>query len=199
MSEPVLRIAIPSTDGRVHIQTAITLHAVRALLGRPVQWMLPETSGISKCRNLVLDGARGLNPDLTHGWMLWLDSDMVVPGEFARTLADDIVEAEQRGLSWCANYPMANGQSVLMRPDGEHYTAAELLALPMWAPLGWGALGLAYVDMPFGYRFHEDSRGEDAYLHDEASIQFHFARNLKAVHHKAQHLVGPATWEPADA
>lgn len=189
-----LFVAIPSADGRIMIDAVPTIVQAAALLLRPLCLLAPRATGISRCRNLVLDMAREASGQ-DHAWILWVDSDMVVPGQFAQALADDIAWAEQNGRNWTTNTPMADGMNVLMDADGRHLTNDEVQALPQWADVPWGGLAFAYTYMPLDYRFHEDSRGEDWHLHDELDLRFAFARNLKVLHHKERALVGPATWE----
>lgn len=189
-----LLVAIPSADGRMLIGAVPTILLAAAHLQRPLHIIAPRATGISRCRNEALQMASEATGE-DHAWILWMDSDMTVPPEFARALADDIAWAEANDRNWTTNTPMADGRNVLMDADGRHLEDHEVDAIPQWGDVAWGGLAFAYARMPLAYRFHEDSRGEDWHLHRELDLRFAFARNLKVLHNKERALVGPATWE----
>ncbi len=152
MGRETLIIAVPSHDSRAVIQSLLELMQVGQDLGRAVWVVTSEASNIPRCRNLVLDRIRERIAPSERPWVLWVDSDMVIPLNHHAMIARAIEWAESHEKALVANYLMANGRSVMMRsrdPEhAQHYSLAELEALPPYAEIGMSGLGFVYLRQP---------------------------------------------------
>lgn len=190
-------LALPTLDGRAYPETLLTVIEATNLLGRQFHMLRASSTGVSRVRNEIMDMLARRNPDARTVRVLWVDSDIQLNMPFARPLADAITAAETGGFGWAANYRRGNGQNVCMAENGRPYTDDELRAMAEWAPIPYAGLGLAYLDMPLGYRFHEgaDGSGEDANLFRDTGMDLRLCRSLGPVHMKQVAMVGPRTWE----
>jgi hypothetical protein len=72
-------VAIPTRDGQVLIHTVFELFFLGKMLGRPLRFLIGEAGNIPRSRNLVMEYARTLAEPATMAWLLWIDSDILIP------------------------------------------------------------------------------------------------------------------------
>lgn len=180
-----LIIALPTHDDRVVVQTLLELLKVGNVLGVSAHVFSSEASNIPRARNQVLAQIRQRFPNWENPWVLWVDSDIVVPMNGHQPILEAIRWAQAHRKIVIANYLMANGIPVVMRPDGTHFTLEEIAALPDYSPIGLAGLGFAYLPQPLDYVFHADRVGEDVYLwRDHPEWSLHLAKNVRLGHRK---------------
>lgn len=155
----------------------------------PVHFLVGEAGNIPRSRNKVLEEARKHVGDQGTAWILWLDSDIVIPPGGHRALADAVRWSDATHMAWTANYRMATGENVVMRErtaDGaHHFTNAELAALPEWAEVGMSGMGCCYLPTNAAYMFHADVLGEDIHFFlDHPDLRLHFAKHIEVKHKK---------------
>jgi hypothetical protein len=183
-------VAIPTHDGRAVVHSLIELASLSQLLGG-VRVVTGEGSNIPRTRNLLMDLIRQATPPPPNpAWVLWIDSDILLPLGTANIVAKYIDTAIKTERPWLANYFMANGQSVLMKDrtlvHARHYSREELAALPDWAEIGMGGFGFAFLPMSLDYEFHADKAGEDIHFWlDHPHLTVHFAKGIALKHRKA--------------
>lgn len=193
-------LGIPSHDGRVVIESLVELVQVANRVGG-LQIEPAEGGNIPRARNAVMDrvyhAAGGTyairtqdpNPPAPQ-WVLWLDSDILIPVGTAPLLADYLNTGRATDRQWLANYHMADGQSVLMKDrtlyGARHYGLDELICLPDWAAVGMGGFGLSFLKMDLTYEFHANAAGEDIhYWLDHPDEKVYVAKQLLLKHRKA--------------
>ena len=163
-----LIVAIPSQDGRAAIFILLELHEVSRFLDRSMVLVSGEASNIPRSRNAILDQVRTRYPDRETTWVLWVDSDIVVPRGSTVAIGEALRWAEAHQVGVVANYRMATGQNVVMvHRDpalNHHMTDAEWQALPDYAEVGMSGFGFAYLPQPLHYIFHADTTGEDIHF-----------------------------------
>jgi len=193
--ESEIIVGIPTHDQRSLVLSILELTALSTLLHRRVQFVIGEGSNIPRSRNAVVEQIQRTQAGRATAWMLWLDSDILVPPGSAPIIAEAIRWAEVTHVAIVGNYRMSTGQSVLMDrrgPDGvpHHYTDAELAALPRPFPeVGLAGLGFTYCEQPLAYRFHADIVGEDTHFWwDHPELHIHWIPRLRLGHHKSQML-----------
>ncbi|MCY0909859.1 MAG: hypothetical protein OWR62_15890 [Sulfobacillus thermotolerans] len=184
-----LIIAMPTHDSRAVIQSLLELLQVSQDLARPVWVVTSEVSNIPRARNLVLDRIRDRVPATDHPWVLWVDSDIVIPLDSHRVIAGALRWAEEHNRAITANYLMGSGVSVLMKSrdptKAHHYTARELDALPPYAEVGMSGFGFLYLRQPLDYTFHADRVGEDVHFWwDYPETRLFYARQIPLGHKK---------------
>ncbi|PSR20293.1 MAG: hypothetical protein C7B45_15610 [Sulfobacillus acidophilus] len=184
-----LLVGLPTHDGRAMVHSLTALSRVGSALGRPVQFLIGEAGSIPRSRNLVLDMARR-RPEVDDvTWILWLDSDILIPADAVDAMVHAILWSESTDKSWVAHYRMADGTSVLMREKSahaRHYTADEIQQLDNFAEVGLAGLGLAYIKTDVRYIFHSDELGEDVHFFlDQPHLTIHLAKDIRVLHRKA--------------
>lgn len=179
-------VGMPTRDGQALIQTLHELIALGHTLRVPVHFLVGEAGNIPRSRNLVMEQARARSFGSRTAWILWIDSDILIPRGGNVMVAEAIRWSWETKNAWAASYRMANGQSVLMRDhDGGHYTPEELASLPAWAPIAMSGLGCAFVQMDLDYVFHADVLGEDVhFFRDHPNLDLHYARDVRVNHRK---------------
>ena len=185
-----LIVAIPSQDGRAAIFTLLELHEVSRFLDRSMVLVSGEASNIPRSRNAILDQVRTRYPDRETTWVLWVDSDIVVPRGSTVAIGEALRWAEAHQVGVVANYRMATGQNVVMvHRDpalNHHMTDAEWQALPDYAEVGMSGFGFAYLPQPLHYIFHADTTGEDIHFwRDNPQIRLHGAKQIHLGHRKS--------------
>lgn len=184
--EAVLHVAIPTHDMRAVVPTIVELLAVGKHLNRRVHFLVMEASNIPRGRNMILQQLREQCPGSTTVPVLWVDSDIVLLSGQINTIADAIRWADESHRPIVANYPMADGRSMLIaNAVGDHYTEAELQALPNFANVMMAGFGFLYLDQPLEYLFHADRTGEDIYFWLENShLHPCLAKQIRIQHRK---------------
>jgi hypothetical protein len=188
--ETPLYVAIPTHDSRTVVQTMIELASLSAHVGK-ISVLTAEGGNIPRTRNMCMEMLRRqdpIPPDPT--WVLWVDSDILIPAGSAPMLAQYITEGITSNRPWLAHYRMADGRSVLMKEralyNAQHYSDEELIALPDWSPVGMGGFGLALLPMDLAYQFHADMAGEDIHFWlDHPDLIVHIVKGLRLQHRKA--------------
>ena len=202
-----LIIAMPTHDSRAVVQTMLELMQVGREMGRSVMVVSSEASNIPRCRNLVLDRIRKYVSPPERPWVLWVDSDILIPPDSHRTIVEALTWAETHERCIAANYMMGNGVPVLMRSrDPEqayHYTPAELEEMPTYAEVGMAGFGFVYLRQPLDYLFHADRVGEDVHFWwDYPDIRIYWAKQIRLGHKKSVLLMPEGTGlspEPPDS
>lgn len=209
-STPIAYLAIPSHDGRMPIQTMVTLTQTVNLLG-PMALKTAELGNIPRARNACLEqiyvAAGGQHYATVEGipapmllrvqdptppppqWVLWIDSDILIRPDMAPVLAGYMQRAMEEGDGFLTHYNMADGTTVLMKDrrlyGARHYTRSELIALPDWAEVGMGGFGLAFLKMDLAYEFRATSAGEDIHFFlDHPDLTVHVAKQIILQHRK---------------
>lgn len=182
-----LYVGIPTHDGRAIINSMFEIVAVGLRLERRVRVWIGEAGNIPRARNTVLDQARQYASE-SPAWILWIDSDIIIPPGGHHAIAEAIQWSESSGTGWVANYKMSDGQNVLMKErrlyGSPHYSQQEIEQLPDWAEIGMSGLGLAFLPVALDYEFHADRAGEDThYFLDYSDLQVRFAKKIK-IHHR---------------
>jgi hypothetical protein len=184
-----LLVGLPTHDGRAMVHSLTALSQVGSALGRPVQFLIGEAGSIPRSRNLVLEMARQRPEVVDTAWILWLDSDILIPADAVEAIVQAILWSESTDQSWVAHYRMADGASVLMRERSAratHYTVKDLQELNNFAQVGLAGLGLAYIKTDVHYIFHSDELGEDVHFFlDQPNLSIHFAKDIRVLHRKA--------------
>ena len=186
-----LVVAIATHDRRAVIQSLLTIQKVADQWARAVLFVVGDGSTIPASRNRVVSTLAERFPRDTTLWVLWLDSDILVPAGDAPRLRAALAWAETTGVAVVGDYRMATGQHVLMaaRPDCpfHHYSDEELAALPRPYPrVDLAGFGLTYVPQPLGYEFYADTVGEDIHFWwDHPTLAVHWIDGLTLVHRKA--------------
>ncbi len=185
--EPVLRVAIPTHDMRAVVPTIVELLAVGKHLQRRVHFLVMEASNIPRGRNMILHRLREQYPGDKFVPVLWVDSDIVLLSGQVDTIADAIRWADRFHRPIVANYPMADGRSMLIaNAAGDHYTEAELQALPNYADVMMAGFGFLYLpEQPLDYVFHADRTGEDIYFWlENRNLHPCLAKQIRIQHRK---------------
>lgn len=185
-----LIVGIATHDQRAMIQSVMQLRRIGQLLQRPMQFFIGDGRTIPESRNRVVEAIVARYPREEAVWMLWLDSDILIPPNSASTIADAINWAESQQVCVVANYRMVTGQNVLIanREDPfHHYTDEELVGLPKPYPrVELAGLGFTYLHQPLAYRFYSDTTGEDLHFWwDHPDLPVHWIDTLRLVHRKA--------------
>ncbi len=185
-----LSVGIATHDQRAMIQSIMQLRMVGQLLQRHVQFFVGDGGTIPESRNRVVEAIAARYPREEAAWMLWLDSDILIPPDSASTIATAIKWAESQQVCVVANYRMVTGQNVLIatrEAPFHHYTDEELGTLPKPYPrVALAGLGLAYLHQPLAYRFYSDVTGEDLHFWwDHPDLSIHWIDTLHLVHRKA--------------
>lgn len=183
-------IGLPTQDGRAVVVSCLELVLAGRVMQRMMRMMLGETSDISKSRNIVMDQVRnavGKNEGTV--WVLWLDSDIVLPPNSHQLIVNAIRWSEATGKAWVANYKMSDRRNVIIKQRGyyntDFYTDEEIAALPPYAEIGMGGFGLAYLPMDLSYVFHSDRWGEDIHFFmDQPNLKIHLAKEIVINHKK---------------
>lgn len=189
MVHPLL-VGIPTHDSRVVVHSMVELTNLANCLEGGIDIFTAEGGNIPRTRNMVMDQIRRVTPKGEDPvWVLWLDSDILLPAGSAAIIAQYVQEGRESMRAWLAHYHMANGQSVLMKDRtlyrARHYTHEELTTLPDWAEIGMGGFGLAYLPMALDYKFHADAAGEDInYFLDHPDLTVHLAKSIVLKHRK---------------
>ncbi len=185
-----LIVGIPTHDGRAMINSCMELVALGGVMRRVTKLMLGEAGNIPRARNIVMDEVRKeLNRETGIAWVLWLDSDILLPTRSHLAIANAIQWSEQTGKAWVANYKMGNNKNVLLKQRdlyvAEHYTDEELNNLPPYAEVAMSGFGLAYLPMDLSYLFHADRWGEDVhFFNDHPNLKVHYAKDIVLNHKK---------------
>ena len=160
-------VSIISHDNRAVAKSIADLGAVANILGRRFILNMQIGTGIPPARQRCLDAIKKFFPDQKEAYTLWIDSDIIL-NDNPDTIAKYITEAEQRGVSFTANYRtidvLANRMWNVAGPEwGKHYTDDELKnAKPFDLKCGNSGLGLCYLKMPLDYKFRmTHNEGED--------------------------------------
>lgn len=185
-----LIIAIPTADMRAVVPSILELHHVSQLLARPIRFAVAEASSIPRSRNAVLEQLRTAHSDRSSVWVLWMDSDIVIAPDSARSIAVAIRWADENQAGIVANYRMTDGRSVLMTTrDPEttkHYTDIELSQIEDFSPIGMAGFGFLYLPPPLNYVFRSDLLGEDIHFWlDHPSLPLHWAKHIQLGHKKS--------------
>lgn len=180
-------VAIPTRDGQVLIHTVFELFSLGKMLGRPLRFLIGEAGNIPRSRNLVMEQARTLAEPATMAWLLWIDSDILIPSGMHTHIAHAIRWAENSRRAWIANYRSGDGLNVLIRErratNVHYYSDGELDTLPPYASVGMGGLGCAYLPMNLSYTFHADVPGEDIHFFlDPPDLRVFYAKSVLVKH-----------------
>ena len=157
---------------------------------RIMKLLLGEAGNIPRARNIVMDEVRKeLKRDSGIAWVLWVDSDILLPAFSHKAIANAIHWSEQTGKAWVANYKMASNQNVILKQrdyyHAEHYTDEEISNLTPFAEIAMSGFGLAYLPMDLSYLFHADRWGEDVHFFmDHPDLKVHLANNIIINHKK---------------
>lgn len=186
--DPLL-VGVPTHDGRAMITSITALSRVGNILDRPVVFLIGEASNIPRSRNLVMDEARSRAEVKESAFILWMDSDIMIPASSVPAIVQAIMWSHDTQQNWAAHYRMATGDSVLIaersRDGARHYTMDELNAMDNFSSIAMGGMGLSYICMPMDYVFHADVVGEDVnFFLDCPTIDLHYAKEVKIFHRK---------------
>ncbi len=187
MPQTGLFVVIASHDMRAVVPTVVELSRAGEALGHPTRFFVSEASNIPRGRNLILQQLRRKFPELSALPVLWVDSDIIIPAGQSHAIADAIRWSEAHRAPVVANYPMADGRSVLIaeRETGAHYTEDELRRLPDFAEVGMAGFGFLYIEQPLSYAFHADYIGEDIHFWmDHPDVRPHLAKHIRLQHRK---------------
>jgi hypothetical protein len=156
--EDIFIISIATHDNRAVPKSVRNLLEVASLLKRPAFLNVQQGTGIANTRNKCMQAVRERFPEATHAYMFWLDSDIVIE-EDPQTMADYVLEAEKRGLSFSGSYcimsEIANRISTSVYNDESISYNPEVLkaSAPFDLKLLHSGLGLCYIKMPLKYEF----------------------------------------------
>ncbi len=183
-------IAIPADSLCAPIQTMLELTRLIQKIRVPVQFLLSTASNIPRARNSILNDLRQADPDALWQWVLWVDNDIVIPWDGHHAIAAAIERAWNDHVGWTAHYPMANGESVLMRArkpmENIHYSREELPSLPDWTPIGMTGFGMLFLQQPTRYVFHADVTGEDVHFWlEQPTLDIRYAKDIRIGHMKS--------------
>jgi hypothetical protein len=186
-------VGLASHDGRMMVTSLIELINASVMMKRNIQVMMGQASNIPRARNLVMNQLRQAYPNQDHAWILWIDSDVLIPPGEHKHIVEAVQWAESTGKSWVANYKMSSNDNVLMSErklmGAPHYTNEELDAMEPWAEVGMAGLGMAYLLMPTKYVFHADWAGEDIYFWlENPNLHIYYAKDIRLQHQKAMLL-----------
>lgn len=159
-------------------------------LDRPTRFSFAEFGNIPRSRNAVMNAVRdGLQED--DHYMLWWDTDIIIPPGSAEQIADMIkwADGQPEDVAVTANYRMFNGQSVLMRSrvpgKGTHYTDEELEKMPNFSEIGMSGFGLIYLPIDSDYVWHADTHGEDIhYWWEHPNLPLYLDKRIDLLHQK---------------
>jgi hypothetical protein len=182
---PELLVAVPTYDYRALIQSVLELEMTAIALGRSIRFVIGDGSNRPRARNVIVDNLQQEFPQDEIRWVLWWDSDLLVPPGTAPVLAAALQWAEAQAAAVVADYPTERGPTSLgPRCSGSApFSVAERAQLPTPYPrVGRGGLGLAYVPQPLGYRFHADRVSEDTHFWcDHPEISIHWMNAVRVV------------------
>lgn len=184
-----LYIGLATRDGQAQITTLLELWMLGQELKRPVQLLVGEAGNIPRSRNKVMEELRKGVGDQGTAWVLWVDSDIIVPTGGHRVMAEAIRWSEATHMAWAANYRMGDGDNVLMRDrtgqGSHHFTPEELAELPAWSEIGMSGFGCCYLPMDVSYVFHADVLGEDVHFFlDHPELRLYYAKAISLKHKK---------------
>ncbi|MCL6562466.1 MAG: hypothetical protein K6U87_05610 [Firmicutes bacterium] len=125
-------------------------------------------------------------------WLLWIDSDILVPPREVQVIAEALLWAEENRCAVAANYLMANGLPVVMDREGKHYTQEQIDRMPPYYRIGFSGFGFLYLEQPLNYLFHADDKGEDIHFWlDHPDIPLYLATRIRLAHKKTVILMSP--------
>lgn len=188
MAEPIY-VGLPTRDGQAQIASMAELWMLGTYLKRTVHFLVGEAGNIPRSRNKVLEEARKNLPGVSRAWILWLDSDIVLPGGAHRAIGEALNWSEATQMAWAVNYRAADGTNVTMRErlsqSAHHFTDEELQTLPAYAEIGMSGFGCCYLPMDLNYVFHADVLGEDVHFFlDHPELKLYYAKDINVKHKK---------------
>jgi hypothetical protein len=164
---------IPSTNTRAMIDSVEKMLLVSMILNRQYIRLSSTGTGLANVRSLAMEDLRRIYPDEKERYIFWLDSDIMID-EDAGVIAQHVLEAEKRGVSFSANYMgMASDNAVYptvfpYSATKERLGAIQSAELKKYKPfelrLGHAGLGLAYIKTPLDFVFHTRGTELDDYL-----------------------------------
>lgn len=188
LAEPIY-VGLPTRDGQGQIASLAELWMLGTYLKRTIHFLVGEAGNIPRSRNRVVEEARKHLPNAETAWILWVDSDIVLPPGAHRALGEAINWSEATQMAWAANYHMADGTNVTMKDrsitEAYHYTDAELAGLSEYAPIGMSGFGCCYLPINLNYVFHADVVGEDVHFFlDHPNLKIYYAKDINVKHKK---------------
>jgi hypothetical protein len=184
-----LYVGLPTRDGSGLITTMAELWMLGSYLKRTIHFLVGEAGNIPRSRNKVLEEGKRTSGGQQRLWILWIDSDIVLPSGGHRAVGDAINWSQATQMAWITNYKMADGGNTLIRDrvsaGAHHYTDAELQSLPEYAEVGLGGFGCCYLPVELDYVFHADVIGEDVHFFlDHPELKLYYAKSVQVKHKK---------------
>jgi hypothetical protein len=192
-------LSIPTHDGRAVPKSIMDLMSVAAILKRQFLLNVQTGTGIANTRQKCTDTVKTSFPDEKNVYIFWLDSDILLM-ENPKKIADYIVEAENRGLSFTTNYLGIDSYTgktfnTAMKGDtenyAEYYTDKELKnAKPFELKCAYSGFGIGYIKTPLDYKFKTIGHEQEDFLFfkDNKTIDLRYVP-ISNVHIKTVNLV----------
>jgi hypothetical protein len=192
-SSDFFTVSIIARDERAVAKSIANLMSVSIILKRQFGLNVGTGTGVASARTRCLEALKKQFPEEGSAYTFWLDSDILIT-ESPMKIAEYVKEAEERGVSFTANYHVVNTSNerwnVAGRADGARpYNDDELEnAKPFELKVGFSGLGLCYIKMPLDYKFRDVGYElEDSFFFkDNPSLDLRYVpisnSHLKLVH-----------------
>lgn len=187
-----LTLCVPTRDHMGLITSVLSLRDVAAALGRPLFIVQGQGGNIPRARNMALAVVRQQFGPAPR-WLLWWDTDILVPPDQVPVVADAIRWAEARGPgAVLADYPQEDQTRTILVRDADGQLRNRPAGPPPadpYVPVEGGGMGLAYVFMDPTTEFHAGQVGEDVHFWSTYPHPRWWATRIRVPHRKAVWLV----------